>query len=439
MEEHALSRRSFLRTTGLVTGAAAFGLPLAACTGSGGGSDSSGTFSFMSWDTTSGTPVYDVAEDWAKSVGRKIDVQSVPSDDYDTKLRTVLSSGVGPDAIRINDDYVKGYYAEGSLLDLRKYIKRDKINAADYFPVAYNFPVQEDGAHAAWPIGTNPGVIYINVDAFKEAGVPLPPTGWSDDGWKWADFLSAAEKLTKPNGERWGCLVFPDTSLETVWPVNNGTSGIYSPDGKKFTLADKGSTDAIQWVADLSLKHKVHPPFSTVSAGANTPNWALDQFGTGKVAMLLSLISGIPYLRENAKVHWDIVAPPGQKQQKTVNTMTVLAIPKISKDPDNAWKFLKYYVDDKSAKALAQSRGFMPVRRSAAKYFVSDGKDPKNLALVPVALDHAVNENFSKYIQQARTVYRPVLDDVYSGKRTAAQALGSVRDKVNQVLAGKGQ
>jgi hypothetical protein len=31
-----------------------------------------------------------------------------------------------------------------------------------------------------------------------------------------------------------------------------------------------------------------------------------------------------------------------------------------------------------------------------------------------------------------------VLDDVWSGKRTAAEALGSVRDKVNAVLAGKG-
>ena len=54
------------------------------------------------------------------------------------------------------------------------------------------------------------------------------------------------------------------------------------------------------------------------------------------------------------------------------------------------------------------------------------------------ALDNAVNENFSRYIERARTIYRPVLDDVWSGKQTAEAALGSVKQKVEDVLAGKG-
>lgn len=38
----------------------------------------------------------------------------------------------------------------------------------------------------------------------------------------------------------------------------------------------------------------------------------------------------------------------------------------------------------------------------------------------------------------ARTIYRPVLDDVWSGKQSAAAALGSVKQTVEDVLAGEG-
>jgi len=152
----------------------------------------------------------------------------------------------------------------------------------------------------------------------------------------------------------------------------------------------------------------------------------------------LRLTSGIPYLRTNAKVKWDIFPPPMKVTRKTVNTMTVLAIPKQSKDPDAAWEFLKYCAGPDASKLLAESRGFMPVSKSSSALFVPDDKGPANLALVTLALDNAVNENFSRYIERARTIYRPVLDDVWSGKRSAADALGSVKQKVEDVLAGKG-
>nr|WP_154792396.1 extracellular solute-binding protein [Occultella kanbiaonis] len=436
-----VSRRSLLKTLGVASGAALIGGPLAGCGGGGSGSDSGsgGTFAFMSWDATSDTPLYQVAQNWAEQASREIDVQSVPGGgDYETKLRTVLSSGAHPDVIRINDDFVQAYYSEGSLLDLTPYLEQDSIDADDFYPVAFNFAKQADGAHAAWPILTNPGIIYCNVDAFEEAGVPLPPTDWDADGWTWDDFLDAATKLTKPGGERWGALLFHDTALETVWPVNNGTTGIYSEDAQTFTLADEGSTDALQWAADLALVHGVHPDFGTVSTGKSTPNWAQSLFGTGQVAMLLGLTSSIPYLRENAEVNWDIFPPPQQVTRQTVNTMTVLAVPSESPDPDAAWDFLKYCVGPEAAELFAESRGFVPVATASADLFVADDQAPQNLAMVSQALANAVNENFGLYIERARTVYRPVLDEIWSGRQTAADALGGIRAEVEAILAGQG-
>ncbi len=437
MTTSAFSRRTLLSGLGAVAGAGLLGGSLTACN-SGGAGGGDGTFSFLTWDAAEGSPLATAVTKWAETAGTQLDLQNVPGgDDFEAKLRTVLASGAPPELIRINDDYVKGYFAEGSLLDLTPYLEKDGIKAEDYYPVAFNFAKQPGGEHAAWPIMTNPGVIYVNVDAFEEAGIELPSTDWNDDGWTWDDFLAAAQELNRP-GERYGCLVFPDTSLETVFTTSNGSDGIYSKDGTRFTLAEGPGAEAVQWVADLALKHKVHPDFATISAGENTPNWQQSQLGGGKVAMMLALTSSVPWLRENATVNWDIRPVPKKVSRTTVNTMTVLAIPKDSSNPDQAWEFLKYCVGADASAAFAKSRGFIPVSKSAGALFEPDDKAPQNLPVAIDALEHAVNENFSEYIQQARGVYRPVLDDVWSGKRTAAEALGGVADQVNTILAGKG-
>ncbi len=121
----------------------------------------------------------------------------------------MLSSGAAPTAIRINDDYVDGYYAEGSLLDLRPYLEKDGIKPDDYFPVAFNFPKQSDGAHAAWPIMTNPGVIYCNTDAFEEAGVELPPKDWADERLDLGRLPRRREEADQAERRAVGCTDLP--------------------------------------------------------------------------------------------------------------------------------------------------------------------------------------------------------------------------------------
>jgi hypothetical protein len=185
-----------------------------------------------------GTPLESAINAFQEQTGITVNVQPTPGDDeYETKMRTLLASGSPPDVMRINDDFVRGYSLAGQLLDLRPLMAESEIEPADYNPHPFNFPVQPDGAHTAWAIGTQPALIVYNVDHFEEAGVPLPPTSWTGENWTWDHFLDAAKKLTIP-GERWGVLVVDDTSHETVYPVNNGeATGIYSKDGTQFSQA----------------------------------------------------------------------------------------------------------------------------------------------------------------------------------------------------------
>lgn len=422
-----LTRRGFLGA------AAALGAAgIAACGNDGTTASSGKNITFLNWDPIAkGEPLSNAVAAFEKSSGLQVTIQPAPNADYDTKLLTIMSSGATPDAIRINDDYVLGYSQNDALLDLNKYIKQDGLKESDYFEHPFTFPIQQDGKHTAWASGTQPNMVFYNVDAFKEAGLDLPPTSWTDDGWKWDDFLNAAKKLTIP-GERWGVLVFDDTSSETTFTVNNG---IYSKDGKRFTLADEGSVEGIQWLADLSLKHKVQPPWEEIQAGDANPDFSLAQFAQGKVAMMTRNFGAAAYMRQNVKdFTWDLAPIPGNLGQKTISTLIVWAIPAKAKNPDAAWKLLRSFTDPAGAKALAEQRDLVPANKQAAELLEAKGGTPEHLALVIEATENGVNENFNPHIQQARALYRPELDLIYTGQKTAKAALEGVKPRVEQAL-----
>ena len=227
----AVSRRAFVAgALGLAGGSLASGC-------GGKASSSSDEVTFLNWETLKGTPLEKAIAAWEKKSGTKVVVQPTPTADYDTKMRTLLAGGQPPDIMRINDDFVRGFSARGALLDLNKYIRRDKLDVTAYAKESFEFARQPNGQHTAWVLGYQPRLMFYNVDAFKEAKAELPPTTWTMDGWKWDDFTERAKKLTVP-GKRWGALVYYDTGYEQTFTINHGSpTGIFSDDGTKFTLA----------------------------------------------------------------------------------------------------------------------------------------------------------------------------------------------------------
>jgi multiple sugar transport system substrate-binding protein len=394
-------------------------------------SEDKNTITFLNWEKTEGTPLGQAITSFEKKTGKKVDVQPAPVNDYDTKMRTALASGAAPDIVRINDDYVRGFSDTGSLLDLNKYIRRDKVNIADYAGPVFNFPKQLDGKHTAWVIGYEPRLIYYNVDWFKSANVPLPPTTWTSDGWTWDDFLATAKKLNKGAG-KWACLVYLDTGVEQTFSINNGDpTGIYSADGKTFTLDSPKGVEAIQWASDLTNKYQVQPPWSELQQ-LNTDT---SFFAQQKVAMLFDTFGVTPYFRENIKnFTWDVAPPPGRKNQRTESSVVVFAVPKSARNPDLAWELLKYLSGPEGGTILAQGRQYTPINNAAAKAVTADHSSPAHLDLFAAAGAHLTQPNQTSNTLGARDIYRPALDNVYLGKESAKSVLTSVRPQVQKAL-----
>lgn len=408
-----------------------------------------GSTSFMNWDDIKGTPIEMVLQAYEKQTGQK--VENVPNPgsgtEYETKVRTMLAGGTAPDIMRVNDDFVRYYSVKQQVRDLTPYIKRDNINPDDYYASIYDFAKQPNGTYGAWSIGNQPRVIYYNVNMFKDAGVPLPPKDWTKQGWTWDDFIATARKLTKGD-QQWGALVYDDTGCEQTWAVNNGVpDGIFGKDGKTFTLASAKGAEAMQWLADLTLKHKVQPERGQVEQGT-TPNLGNNLFIAGKVGMILRTQGTISYFRKNipkpgaaGAFEFDVAPVPANVDQKAEGSLICYAITKPAKNPDGAWDLLKFMGGPEGSKIFAEQGAWITAYKQGNSYMkpgaAPPASYPANLALFPKATEFATVVNFTENTETARNVYRQEFAKVWNGQDSAQAVLDRVKKDVEDALSGK--
>ena len=395
-----------------------------------------GAITFVNWEDIKDTPFEQAIQEFQRTSGRTVEVQPTPGrgTEYETKIRVMLAGGTVPDIMRTNDDYVRYYSIKDQILDLRPYLERDRLNPDDYYKPIFDFAKQPDGRYTAWSLGNQPRVIFYNVSMFNDAGVPLPPKDWTDAGWKWDDFLDRAKKLTVP-GQRWGALLYDDTGMEQTFVVNNGEpDGLYSADGKKFTLANPKAAEAIQWLADLTCKHQVQPERGLVTQ----PDSGNNLFAAGKIGMIARPSSVVSYFRRNVKdFEWDVAPIPGNVQQKQEGSLICYTITKAAKNPDGAWELLKFMGGPEGGKIFAQGGAFIPAFKAAAQYVKPSDQPPANIGLFSKAMDVNVNINFTENTERARNIYRGELDLVWTCQAQAQDVLSRVRSDVEDALAGK--
>jgi len=148
-------------------------------------------------------------------------------------------------------------------------------------------------------------VMYYNKDAFREVGLnpDQPPATWKD-------MVTAAKKLTKQDGSRWG-LAIPSTGYP-YWMFGalakqNGEL-LMSADGTKTFFNKPNVVEALQFWRDLSAKDKV------MSEG--TVEWGTlrQSFLEGKAAMIWHSTGNLTAIRKDAKFDFGVAMLPGNRE-----------------------------------------------------------------------------------------------------------------------------
>lgn len=271
-----------------------------------------------------------------------VQLEAVSGNDYYTRLLTQIAAGDAPDIIQIGDDAVPMFVSKGGFLALDDFITGQyPLDTSIYLPGMLQ-PGQYKGVQYFLPKDFSPLAVYYNKKIFDQYNVAYPT-----DDWTWDDFLTIAQELTKDvdgdgNTDIWGVQLSANwTSGFEYWVAAAG-GRLISEDGKSYVgyMDSPETIRAVQFYADLYNKYKVAPPPADFNlwAGGNP------EFESGNAAMRLFGRWPQTGLLSDPNVDLGTVTVPAGDVKANVLFWGGFGIFSGSKNPEAAWRFLKYYV-----------------------------------------------------------------------------------------------
>ncbi|MDX6261679.1 MAG: multiple sugar transport system substrate-binding protein [Kribbellaceae bacterium] len=366
--QSGLSRRSFLRYTGIAGAAAASTGLLSACSSNPAGA--------ATWSMWSSSPAErKVWEDFSKYVEQQLKVESIPtltpSGPYPTKLDLQLVSGTAGLVTALNGTLIPTYASRGAHRPLDDLIAADPdFKVDDFYPLSRKIS-SFNGKTYAIGFDVAPTVMYYNKTLLAKAGIEAPS---KTKPMTWETFRDLANELTKP----------PDQYGFTCAPaIDDLVSWIYSAGGNVMNDAQSVSTlnrpeamQAMQFVIDLFVKDKVTPPISNLVTESSLSN-----FMEGNVAFMQNGPWQVVNVRK-AKFDWDVIPFPAGAAGSTPRVSgSSFAIPSGVKgnDLELAWRLLKTLTSTGALDIYAQAGRNNPARLSAGSAFKPP---PDNLGVV---------------------------------------------------------
>ena len=384
-----------------------------------------------------------------------VETIQIPNSDYNAKLTAMAAGNDVPDTGYMSGDLGESWASEGKFVNLFDMFAKDtELKKEDFLDYIW-YKITPDNAWGISTAGECFG-LYYNKDLLKAAGIDSLPTT-ADKAMDWDTFVNLAKKLTiDKNGKTAADPGFDPKNIKQygflfeTWsePINNfifSNGGEWaSKDGKEFTLNSPETAEAIQKLADLINVHHVSP--SPLAARS------LPAMSMAIQSKLTAMALGGQWINldlGNAKVNYDIGVLPKLKKSVTVGLSGATVFFKGSKHPDEAWMLFKWMANPEGAIELYSGGLWMPTMK---KWYTDPALVAKWVDANPAAhpagfKDAMMNQlmqngvpqvgyylkNNSKLVPIATMAW----DQVWLGKKTAAEALNEMEPKAKAEFKGR--
>jgi multiple sugar transport system substrate-binding protein len=311
------------------------------------------TVTWWNPDVSWGQPTYEALAKGAMEQNPEIgvEIQVVPEDGFQEKISAMIAGGTGPDV------WVWFYATDtarhGFLEEITPYLEADGIVAEElWFPICLARSTYEDRIYSVPRDGVWAAVGY-NQTLFEEKGVPLP-----EEGWTLEDYLEAAKALTDEEQGTFGTQISGPGAL--CWDIGfcwNMGFELVSLDGRQVRglLDSPASIEAIQWMLDLEVVHKVAP---SASQSQTLGDFA---FGSGKIGMTAATGWGLDNLKA-LEFEWGLVPEPIKPGGESYSwgDSVQYYMWSGSQQKDAAWALMKFISSPEGGKIAAESGGWTP-------------------------------------------------------------------------------
>ncbi len=358
-----------------------------------------------------------------------VDVTVSDWDAYWDKLQTGLAGGAAPDVFAMDGPLGPDYQGRDVLLDLTPYIEGEGYDLGQLDDNAVKDFTTKDGKVFGLPRDLNVIALFYNKDMFDAAGIAYP-----DDTWTWDKLVEVGKQLTKDtNGDgtvdQWG-LYTETTDMENAWSefVWQAGGDIITADGTKSALDQPESAAGIQFLQDLIWKEKVIPdPALFAETG--------DAFEQGVAAMEINGSWLVP-THEAAGINLGIAPlPAGPAGKATSVNPTGAVVYSGTKAPEASWLLAKYLASPEAQTKIMALKASVPVNKEILATTYPASFDGAQVFADSLAFAH-LKPAFAGY-NEFNTILQTELDaNVFNApNKTAAEALASVNDELNGILA----
>jgi multiple sugar transport system substrate-binding protein len=262
-----------------------------------------------------------------------------------------------------------GFHAlgfRGVFANLDPLARADKYDFKDYVPAGLD-TLKIDGKLQGLPWGGHPGYqgMLYNEDLLARSGIRPP-----DGTWTWDRVAEVSRQVSKitgdPNTDVYGFTPITDY-LGLIGIVRGNGADFLDKEGRKFILGSPAGIGALNTYRDFYVRYRVAvPPGNPVSPS--------DLFVQGRLALWQQSYGGQFSPGEQriaGRFKWGMhLIPKGTTgkigTQLTINGMTIWS---GSKNPDAAWKFLKFIMEPETQVPAVLSGASRPgLRRSVLRH-----------------------------------------------------------------------
>ncbi|MCF8240356.1 MAG: ABC transporter substrate-binding protein [Melioribacteraceae bacterium] len=377
----------------------------------------------------------------SENPGIKINAQYVPSGDpLIHKLITAIQSGTTPDLAWVHSDFLDKLVSSGAIYKMDHFINGingfTKEELDDFFPQLIQNAKWRDTLYALPMEATTLALLY-NKDKFRESGIDpnKPPETWEE--LKEYSFKLTLDRDNDGKRDQYGFYVpvFPASGPLSIWMLLQWEPFLWQAGGQ---LLNDNQTEAVfnsdAGVAALNIWKEIYDELKFNSFSI-THDMA---FISGACAMIMDGPWDLPGFRRITKFDWGIAPlPAGPEKSATYLAGEHFTIFKNSENPEESWRFVKWFTSPETQAQFSIESGYMPVRKSTLEL-----ESYKNYLLTDPYLAMFVEQFKIGYARQNIDYHRVEINQAVAGAVENSllgdvdprEALNKAAERVNEIL-----
>ena len=366
-----------------------------------------------------------------------VNIEAVYAGSYQdtiTKVLTAVKGGNPPQLSVILSVDMFTLIEEDAVVAFDDLITTDAERAwIDGFYPAFMENSQTGGKTYGIPFQRSTPVLYWNKEAFKEAGLDpdTPPATWDE-------MVSFGKKLTKTDSDgnvsQWGVRIpssgFPYWLFQGLTTQNDVF--VMNADGNETYFDKPGVIEALQYLVDLSTKHKVMAP--GIIEWGTTPK----AFFERETAMMWTTTGNLTNVRNNAPFDFGVAMLPANKRRGAPTGGGNFFIFKDSTDEQKkaSLDFIKWITAPEQAARWTIATGYVAPRPDAWETPAMQDyvKDFPPALVARDQLEFATAELSTYQNQRVTTIFNAGLEAAIIGKMTPAEAMEAAQKKADRIL-----